>query len=77
MVGGLVLVELGVDWRLGLEGESMSGSDTVSTEDLGNEAALLSWAIVDRDLTSLYRGYIVAVAEVYSGTGAKDRQQCL
>lgn len=77
VVDGLIFVEFGMDWRFRLEGEPMGGRYTVPAEDLGNEAALLSRAIVDDDLASFYCGDIVAGSRVSSGTGAEDSKQSL
>lgn len=74
VVDGLILVELGMDCCFWLEGQPVGGSDAISAADLGDEAALLSRAVVNGDLDSLYGGDVVAVAGVASCSGAEDRK---
>lgn len=51
----------------------MGGGDAVPAEDLGDEAALLSRAIVDGDLASFYCGHTIAISRFSSSTGAEYR----
>lgn len=51
----------------------MRGGDPVPAEDLSDEAALLSRAIIDGDLASFYCGHTIPVSRFTSSAGAEYR----
>lgn len=92
MIGGLILVEFGMNRGFGFERQSMGRSDTylrsqnyeplqrqsetrrtVSAKDLSDEAAFLSWPIVNDHVTPFYRRHIVAISgRVTACAGPED-----